>query len=269
MRYFDHKFDCLYASLYTVRNAASMFFSARLTLIGSSSPMANQPKAKLETAGNVERLYGELKSMAISFAFKPDERINESELSERLGASRTPLREALNRLVAEGLLVYRSGKGFFCRPLQPQSIFDLYEARLAVEREAVRLACQRAEESDIDALRASLEQVRPGKAQRELEELVDFDETFHLGIARLSGNAELCRMLESIQARIRFVRWIDMENRRQVTFGQHMDILDAIGARDAEKAQALVAEHVERRAEQISQVVREGYSRIYIPQLSA
>jgi len=106
--------------------------------------------------------------MAVSFDLKPDERINESELAERLGASRTPLREALNRLVAEGLLVYRSRKGFFCRPLQPKLIFDLYEARLAVEKEAVRLACERATADDVAALRTSLESVRPGKARHEV-----------------------------------------------------------------------------------------------------
>ena len=55
--------------------------------------------------------------MAAAFEFKPEERINESELSKKLGISRTPLREALNRLVAEGLLTAREGKGFFCRSL--------------------------------------------------------------------------------------------------------------------------------------------------------
>ncbi len=219
--------------------------------------------------GNVNRLYDKLKSMAIAFDFKPDERINESELAERLGASRTPLREALNRLVAEYLLVYQPRKGFFCRPLQPNLIFDLYEARLAVESETVRLACLRADTEEVKALRATLEAVRPGKEQHEVKKLVDSDETIHLGIARLSGNEELGRMLDSIHAKIRFIRWIDMEDRRQITFGEHLAIIDAILERDAEKAHTLITGHVERRAEQISQIVSEGYSRIYIPQMSA
>lgn len=224
---------------------------------------------KLAPEGNVSRLYEKLKSMAIAFEFKPDERVNESQLAISLGASRTPLREALNRLVAEYLLVYQPGKGFFCRSLQPKLIFDLYEARIAVESETVRLACERADIAEAEALRATLETVRPGKEQHEVKNLVDFDETFHFGIARLSGNEELGRMLDSIHAKIRFIRWIDMEDRRQITFGEHMAIIDAILERDAAKAQTLITGHVERRAEQISQVVREGYSRIYIPQMSA
>lgn len=219
--------------------------------------------------GNVDRLYHELKAMAVAFELKPDARINESELAETLGASRTPLREALNRLVAEGLLTYQPRKGFFCRPLQPKAIFDLYEARLAVEKEAVRLACERADPADVAELRASLETVRPGKRQHEVRALVESDERFHVAIARLAANDELVRILENINARIRFVRWIDMEYRRQMTYGEHQAIVEAIGARDADAALALVTGHVERRAEQISTVVREGYSRIYIPQVSA
>jgi len=207
--------------------------------------------------------------MAVSFELKPDARLNESELATALKASRTPIREALNRLVAEGLLTFQPRKGFYCRPLQPKNIFDLYEARLATERTTVSLACERGNIDDIEALRASLESVRPGKACHDVEDLVQFDETFHLGIAELSGNDELVRILRSIQERIRFVRWIDMEDRRQTTFGEHMDIVEAIRERRKRKAVSFIEGHVERRAEQISAVVREGYSRIYIPQHSA
>lgn len=64
-----------------------------------------------ETEGTVERTYRRLKEMAASYEFKPDSRLNESELSKRLDTSRTPLREALNRLVAEGFLTFKSGQG--------------------------------------------------------------------------------------------------------------------------------------------------------------
>jgi DNA-binding GntR family transcriptional regulator len=223
-------------------------------------------RSAIAPSGHVDRLYGELRSMAIGFSIKPDERINESVLAERLNASRTPLREALNRLVAEDLLVYHQGKGFFCRPLQPKAIFDLYETRLAIERETVRLACHRAETAAAVALRESLEPLRPGTAQHAAKDLVAFDEAFHDEIARLSQNDELCRVLQSINARIRFVRWIDMENRRHVTFGEHVMIADALVERDAEQACKVMSEHLHRRAEEIVAVVREGYSRIYLPQ---
>src|SRR5713226_2915995 len=65
----------------------------------------------------VDRVYEQLKAMAVSYELKPGERLNEGELAKRLGVSRTPLREALNRLNTEGFLRFTPGKGFFCREL--------------------------------------------------------------------------------------------------------------------------------------------------------
>ena len=76
--------------------------------------MSNLAKKKPSRA---ESLYLTVKDMAILFKFKPGERVNEVELAQRLGASRTPLREALNRLAAEGFLVLKQARGFFCRDL--------------------------------------------------------------------------------------------------------------------------------------------------------
>lgn len=64
-------------------------------------------------ASSVDSIYQTVRAMAAAFEFKPEQRINESELSKNLGISRTPLREALNRLVAEGLLTAQEGRGFF------------------------------------------------------------------------------------------------------------------------------------------------------------
>ena len=82
-------------------------------------------------ASNVDSIYQTVRAMAAAFEFKPEERINESDLSKRLGISRTPLREALNRLVAEGLLTVQEGRGFFCRSLVPEQIVHIYELRQA------------------------------------------------------------------------------------------------------------------------------------------
>ena len=108
---------------------------------------------------NVERLYERLRQMAADFEFKPEERINESVLSKRLGASRTPLREALNRLVAEGFLTFHSGKGFYCRALSPDGILHLYEARVAIECEALRCSIQHASDHRIGEIVAHLDSI--------------------------------------------------------------------------------------------------------------
>src|SRR5258708_13430458 len=105
----------------------------------------------------VERVYEQLKALAVSFEMPPGDRVNEIEIAQRLGVSRTPLREALNRLTADGFLTMTPGKGFLRRPLDPTEIFDLYELRVRLETSAVELAVARASDSDIDAIRAFLE----------------------------------------------------------------------------------------------------------------
>ena len=91
-----------------------------------------------------QRAYGRLREMAINYRFRPGERLNEGALAKDLQLSRTPLREAMHRLVSEGLLHLVSGRGFFARPLDVKEVCDLYEARLALETAIVRLACSRA-----------------------------------------------------------------------------------------------------------------------------
>src|ERR1700752_1900901 len=98
-------------------------------------------KSNVELASDsiVDRVYEHLKAMAVSYEFKPGERLTEGELARHLGLSRTPLREALNRLNTEGFLRFTPGKGFFCRELDAHEIFDLYELRKSIEVASVRL----------------------------------------------------------------------------------------------------------------------------------
>jgi DNA-binding GntR family transcriptional regulator len=90
-------------------------------------------RVELVSDSIVDRVYEQLKAMAVSYQFKPGERLNEGELAKRLGVSRTPLREALNRLNTEGFLRFTPGRGFFCRELDAHEIFDLYELRKSIE----------------------------------------------------------------------------------------------------------------------------------------
>src|SRR5438105_9279723 len=125
----------------------------------------------------VDRVYEQLKAMAVSYEFKPGERLNEGELAKRLGVSRTPLREALNRLATEGFLRFSPGKGFFCRELDPKEIYDLYQLRKALEVGGIKLAVQQASETGITALERFLADTGPEAGGRSTEELVKLDET--------------------------------------------------------------------------------------------
>lgn len=222
----------------------------------------NNPVKKKQS--RADKLYVTVKNMAIVFEFKPGERINEIALARQLGASRTPLREALNRLAAEGFLVTKQDRGFFCRELKPREMFELYQFRTILEVAAVRLACEQATEQEVQVLAETLDHSPPKKGQLAVEELVRLDEFFHEEIVKLSRNMELSRTLENVNARIRYFRWVDMDTKRIKNQKDHRDIIKALKMRDPDLAATLMEEHISRRLDQITTAIKESYSRIYL-----
>jgi DNA-binding GntR family transcriptional regulator len=205
-----------------------------------------------------------LRDMAISYQFRPGERISEIELAERLGVSRTPVREALARLVTDGFLV-QSSRGVMRRSLEVKETMDLYEARQSVERECLRLAHDRASEAQLDEALNYLEHSQRMAADTPIKRLVELDEGFHLRIAAMADNAELLRILSSLNERIRFIRWIDMESiGRDSTQQEHMDILSALRARDRAASIDHLDAHIGMRRDQIVDAITKGLARIYL-----
>lgn len=227
------------------------------------------PEDRARMDDTVGALYATLRRMASDFEFRPGERINESVLSRRLGCSRTPLREALNRLVAEGFLDFRSGQGFFARSLSPERVLHLYEARLAVECEAVRGATLRADPGALAALARWVDETAAAyAAETDAGRLLDIDEGFHTRLCALAGNPELARMLETIYARIRFVRAADLRGlqaRGAASAAAHRTILDAVASGDAEAAAAAMRAHITRRRDRATEAVRRAIADIYVP----
>jgi DNA-binding GntR family transcriptional regulator len=210
-----------------------------------------------------ERTYVRLRDMAMTFAFRPCERLNETALAAKLKVSRTPLREAMHRLAAEGLLVQTAGRGFSARPFDVKELSDLYEMRLALELTSVRLACERVTEGDLEAMGAYLDQSVAAQSTAPVKDLLRYDEGFHERVAAASGNGELLRMMRALNRHIHFFRWIDMEGRRDATQADHRAILRAIANRDAEAGIAIMRPHIERRLDQIVDGIREGHARLW------
>lgn len=234
------------------------------SLIRDSKPKVRKTNAPKRAGFTVNDLYEQLKKMAVLYTIRPGERVNELELAEKFDVSRTPLREALNRLVAENLLTFVPNRGFFVRELNRQDIFDLFELRRSIEASAVQCAVERADLKDIRALREFWQDVVKNKAgQAPTAQLVARDEEFHLRLVALSGNNEMVRSLYSINARIHFVRSVDLEQRGHDAFTEHLEILDAIEARDAQRCRELTEVHITRRMEEIAKVVDAGVVKLY------
>lgn len=205
-------------------------------------------------------LYEKIHDMVVDYRFQPGQRINEVHLARELKTSRTPVREVLNRLHAQGFLQNRKGSGFSCREFTPREIQELYQLRFILETAAIRLACENATDSEVRELQQFLENTGPEPGDRSSREMVELDQHFHERIMSMARNEEMLRLLQNINARIRFFRWIDMENKRRKTQDEHLQIVQALIERDADTASLVLGDHIHRRLDEIIQAVKRGHT---------
>ncbi len=187
-------------------------------------------------------IHDQLREMILSLDIGPGERLTERWLEARFQGSRTPVRAALMRLEAEGL-VQRDGRNWIVAPIDLGEIASLAEFREPLEMTAARLACARAGEGELDAIEAMLDACRPG-APREAWHQVGTD--FHVALARLAGNAFLVRAIEGVMTRLARPRWLEVwtEASRAQAWAEHRRILDCIRRHEPEAAAREAAEHV-------------------------
>lgn len=203
--------------------------------------------------------------MAIRFELKPGQRLTEVDIAQRFAVSRTPVREALNRLVQEGFMVPEGSRGFAVRLLDPKECFDIYELRLALEATAATLAVERASDEDLASLVKFAQQSNRIPSASEPERVLDLDEQFHDRMAALSGNSQLVENLRVLSARIHFVRLIDLENKpRSQSLGEHLAVARALQERNAAAARKALEQHIARRMEDVVEVIRRGIAKIYV-----
>ena len=235
-------------------------------------PLTNPPQpaaprvsaASARPADSVDRVYRAVTQRAVNWRFPPGERINEVALALELGVSRTPVREALNRLARDGFVRFVPNRGFLARDLTPELVRDLYELRAAIEVASVRLACTRASDEAIAKLAGAWSTATENASARRIDRLTAADEAFHRGIARLSGNEQLFATLERVNAQIRFFRRVDQEapERRDRTYSEHRDVLACLARRDPRAAADLIEQHIVLSRERALAVTEQVIARI-------
>src|SRR5215469_4639172 len=189
------------------------------------------------------QIHGQLRDLILSLDIGPGERLTERWLEARFEGSRTPVRAALVRLEAEGL-VQRDGRNWMVAPIDLGEIEALAEFREPLEITAVRLACTRAAEPDLDAIDEMLNACRPGVPREEWHKV---GTDFHVEIARLSGNPFLVKAIEGVMTRLSRPRWLEVwtEASREQAWAEHRRILEGIRAKQPLQATREAAEHVQ------------------------
>ena len=194
--------------------------------------------------------YAALREMILSFELYPGSRVTETELAEHFGVSRTPIREALQRLEHEGLLTIRPKQGCFIRSLDIEELSEYYQVRNALEMAAVESACIHMPTSELESL---AKQWDPAHIPRKLSAAAmdQLDESFHLALASGGRNMTLVRYLREISSHISVIRRVDFDNRERITrtFREHSEIVQCLLQRDAVKARTLIKRHIIRSEE--------------------
>lgn len=200
------------------------------------------------------------------YDFRPGARINEQLLGREFGVSRAPLREALNRLVAEGLLDFVLNKGFFRKGISVDEVYDLYQVRIALERCAVELAVQRATESEIQAVQDYWSQVMTKGESMTSADFLVADEIFHRQLVALGKNKELATFAESVARRIHIARHIDIQqsawNAR--AFDAHAEVLELIKQRKKDEALASITDHINMSLKRAIEITKEMVAQFFL-----
>lgn len=188
--------------------------------------------------------------------YEPDAnlRLDERHLAERLGISRTPIREALARLAQDGLVEILPRKGVFVLRKTREEILEMVVTWAALESMAALLATERASDADLRALRRFAMQHSSDAVRAELQEYSDANIQFHLTILQLSGCGLLKRTADGLFMHMHAIRRRAMgeSDRARRSVADHMEIIEALEARDGELASRRVREHTMRLHDHIS-----------------
>ncbi|MFT3963114.1 GntR family transcriptional regulator [Propionivibrio sp.] len=189
---------------------------------------------KLEKPASLkQRIYDIVKDDIISGGYDHGHVLNERSLSDALGVSRTPIREALKLLETEGWIEYVPYKGAIVRRMSPETLKEIFEIRNALEVLSVGLAVQRMTPEAIAGLKDFLAQQRQlvEAEQPPIAQFINLDQDFHLTIARLSGNALLVELIEKLRDKARAIgtHALYAGNRRFLdTLAEHEEIILAL-----------------------------------------
>ncbi|HZP95587.1 MAG TPA: GntR family transcriptional regulator [Candidatus Limnocylindria bacterium] len=190
-----------------------------------------------------ERIYLELRDLIRAGDLKPGQRVIEVDLAERFGVSRTPVRDALQHLIADGLISVGVRRGLVVTELDSSQIVELYALREMLEGFAARLAARHAAEAEVDAMREILAREA---AQRDPAQLATTNRQFHQAVHRAARNRFLTAALNGLRDALALLRstTFSVPGRPGTALEEHRQILDAITRGDGDVAEATMRAHI-------------------------
>ncbi|WP_035609958.1 GntR family transcriptional regulator [Hylemonella gracilis] len=226
----------------------------------TSTPATRRPgrRSTPQPPSRSELVYEQLKRDVADFRLVPGDRFTENEISERLGVSRTPVREALLRLQQEGLVEVLFRNGWRVLPFDFEKFEQLYDLRLVIETAAVQRLCgdnPLVDHARLEALNA-VWLVPAEQRSGDIRQVAQWDEEFHASLVAAAGNAEMARVHRDVTERIRIIRRLDFTKpaRIDATYEEHAKILRAVQRKRGDQAVLLLRAHIETSQAEVRKI---------------
>ncbi|MCB6416262.1 GntR family transcriptional regulator [Dorea acetigenes] len=207
-------------------------------------------------------VFNTLRQAILRGELKPGERLMEIQLANKLGVSRTPIREAIRKLELEGLVLMIPRKGAEVAEITEKSLRDVLEVRRALEELAVQLVCEKITEEEIEELKAAAREFENVLKDGDITKIAEADVRFHDVIYMATDNQKLIQLLNNLREQMyRFrVEYLKREEVRPQLLAEHEEIIATIERREKDTATKVVCEHIDNQVEAVIDIIRTKHS---------
>jgi DNA-binding GntR family transcriptional regulator len=207
-----------------------------------------------------ETVVDQLRDLIVQGELAPETKLNERVLAERLGTSRTPLREAIKFLASEGLVELLPNRGAVVAPLKPEKMQEVFVVLGALEALAGDLACRNAAEADIADIRALHFHMLAHHARGELAQYFRYNQQIHQRIIDCAGNATLAQAWRAMNAHVKRARYLaNLSGERwDKAVKEHEEMIEALTRRDGAKLQGLLRDHLANKLVMVMEALGGG-----------
>ncbi len=216
---------------------------------GGQTGLADIPLRGIRHKTLPEEVFEVLSDAILTGDLKEGERLNETELAERMGISRAPIREALAKLERQGLAYSVARRGTFVRPWTKEDLWEVAILRATLEALAAQLAVPHITQDDLIFLERTLEEMKDAERANDAERLIDLDFAFHDRVVERCQHRRLQQLVLDMRLQVRIFRIVTRRTDYETYPDMHHDVLEALRTGDPHIAQQTVYSHVMQSAE--------------------
>ncbi len=210
------------------------------------------------------KVFEQLEDDILKGRYRPGDCLNELKLTQEMGVSRTPIREAIRQLELEGLVAYTPNRGVVVRGLSEEDVRDIYQIRLMIEGMTARRAAETITPVQLEELKEIIELEEFYTDKKDAQQLSKLDSKFHETIYKAGGSHLIAKTMKAFHHYVKNARDVSLSfpERAKNTYMEHKSIYDAILERDRELAEILMEQHVRNATAFIEKQSRDRHKNV-------